>query len=619
MFKSFKEKFQKNFAELTKNQDYLFRVDIDKETMWNTYLESFTDPVEKQHHNCNCCKSFIRHYGNVVVIDKGVVKSMWDISSKIDELYKPACIAMNQLISNANVSEVFFTKERKAGVGRNIQRLETGDIYWEHFSLDLPSKFVTNSSRSIESLMGQYRDNRNVFKRSLEEITQDALDTVYELISQKSIYRGDEFKSTIIDFMKCKKEYEQANNKENYCWQYSVQLPPFIAKIRNSAIGTLLIDISEGKELDYAVGAFERMVAPTNYKRPNAIATKAQIAAAEKTITDMGLLNSLGRRFATAEDILVSDLLFVNRDSKVVGGIFQQLADDVKVNPKSFSKIEEIGIDDFIARVLPTCKSVEMLFENNQVGNLMSLVTAIDSEAPSLFKWDNTFSWSYKDGIADSMKERVKAAGGNVDGVLRCSMQWNEDGRSNTDLDLHCIEPDGNQIYYGNCCGRGNVSKLSGNLDVDMRSSYTTMVENMVWTNQSKMKKGIYKFFVNNFNNLSNTGFTIQIEFNGEIFELYYNKQLKNKIAIALDDEVKQTKEKSFIKTRTVVNKTLETKLEVVKHIIETKLAEKDAKILATQKAQQKAQLQELLDRKKLEALGEKSIEELQKEIEALG
>lgn len=50
---------------------------------------------------------------------------------------------------------------------------------------------------------------------------------------------------------------------------------------------------------------------------------------------------------------------------------------------------------------------------------------------------DNNFSWAYTGGITDSIKERVKQAGGNVDGELRISLSWfNFD-----DLDLHVIEP----------------------------------------------------------------------------------------------------------------------------------------------------------------------------------
>ena len=61
----------------------LFRVDISKEELWNTYLSSFpegSNPIfrERTVHDCQCCKSFIRKMGGVVSIVGGRQVSIWD-------------------------------------------------------------------------------------------------------------------------------------------------------------------------------------------------------------------------------------------------------------------------------------------------------------------------------------------------------------------------------------------------------------------------------------------------------------------------------------------------------------------------------------------------------------
>lgn len=63
-FKKFKAAFQKHFTNLCKKNDKLFVTDTDKETIWNTYLDSFPDGTneifrERREYDCNCCKSFI--------------------------------------------------------------------------------------------------------------------------------------------------------------------------------------------------------------------------------------------------------------------------------------------------------------------------------------------------------------------------------------------------------------------------------------------------------------------------------------------------------------------------------------------------------------------------------
>ena len=89
-FNEFKKALQKRFAEITKDATHLFEVAVDKDELWNLYLDSFpagTNEIyrERREYDCSCCRNFIKAIGNVVVIKNNTVYSIWDV-----EIYDPA-------------------------------------------------------------------------------------------------------------------------------------------------------------------------------------------------------------------------------------------------------------------------------------------------------------------------------------------------------------------------------------------------------------------------------------------------------------------------------------------------------------------------------------------------
>lgn len=535
MFKNFKTQLQNNFSALMQGGSQLYLTDVSKDDLWDAYINSFPEDI-RQEYNCNSCRQFIKNYGNVVSIVDNNLKSLWDFIPDYAE-FLPSVVRLSYVVRHAPIRDIFITKQAKLGTDSNLQLLDLlkngrATVTWQHLYFQLPKEYVNKSSLSEESIMGSARSTKDVIKRSLEELTQDSIETFLELIAQNSIYRGQESKSNLEEFLKQKKAYVKLKEqeKDNFCWALATRPGGVVSGIRNTSTGTLLQDISKGVDLNEAVAKFERIMAPANYKRPTTLITKRMIEDAEKTVGELGIKDALPRRFATPEDLSVNDVLFVNRDAKKATSddLFGTLKESIAVNPKSFSKVEEVSMADFISKIVPKANSLEVLVEDRHIPNFVSLIAPVNKYAPSLFKWDNGFSWTYKDAVADSMKERVKAAGGKVDGVLRFSLQWNEDGNSIVDLDAHCAEPYG-EIYYAHKLNTAS----GGNLDVDMINPPKTGVENITWPSLSKMKEGVYRFYVVNFNSKGHDGFTAEIEFNGEIHSFSYKGMLRGQVDIA--------------------------------------------------------------------------------------
>lgn len=539
-FIEFKKTLQKNFAEMTKDVTHLFEVNVDKDELWNTYLNSFpagTNELyrERTWHDCSCCRHFIKNIGNAVVIKDGQVHTIWDLVLN-DTTYQPVCDALAAFVKAHSITDIWISKEKKVGTDFNYEDMNGKMHKWDHFYLELPDKFVDRSGRSIGDIKGGFRDTRNVFKRSLDEITMDALDTILELINSNTLYKGEEWKTVLSEFRRYKKEYDKLTSgeeKELYAWEKSVVAGISIGRIRNHSIGTLLVNVSEDMDLDLAVKKYEQIVAGPNYKRPKEIYTKKMLADMQKLISDLGYMDSLQRRFANLDDITVNNVLFANKDiAKRIGrsdDIFGEMEKEVAVNPKKFSKVEEISALDFVEKVLPTAKEIEAFVENKHDRNFVSMIAPCNPDAKTMFKWNNGLSWAYTGNITDSdMKQNVKAAGGNVDGILRFSIQWNEDGRDNCDLDAHCFEPDGNEIYFSNC-RKPDQSRLSGQLDVDIiHPDGKVAVENITWVDKYRMKPGVYRFFVHQYSGSVRKGFRAEIEFDGELYSFDYSNSLRN-------------------------------------------------------------------------------------------
>lgn len=543
-FKDFRKTIQDHFEKMVTTDGNLFEVEVDKDEMWNTYLDSYpagTNMIyrKRREYDCSCCRQFIKTIGNAVSIKDGKIDTIWNVDIG-DDKFQVVVDAMDAYIRSKSVANIYVSQVKKIGTEYNMEQFEDGTLKrWDHFQVTLPDRFVDRSGRSAGDIKGSFRDTKNVFKRSLDEISIDALDTILELINSNTLYKGEEWKVVLTTFRKYKKEYEKIDSeagRDLYAWEKSLEAGISIGRIRNHSIGTLLVNVSEGMDLDTAVKKYEQIVAPANYKRPKAIYTKKMLEDAKNTITELGYMDSLRRRFATLDDITVNNILFSNKDAskRIVGAddIFGEMEKEVAINPKKFSRVEEISAPDFIDKVLPTAKEVEVFVENKHDKNFVSLIAPVISDAPTMFKWNNGLSWAYTGNITDSdMKANVKAAGGNVDGVLRFSIQWNESGNDNSDLDAHCYEPDGNEIAFFRC-RKPNISSMGGQLDVDIMRPNDQMpgrpaVENIIWADKSRMKAGTYKFFVNQYSDRVSKGFKAEIEFNGEIHSFEYNRSLR--------------------------------------------------------------------------------------------
>lgn len=120
---------------------------------------------------------------------------------------------------------------------------------------------------------------------------------------------------------------------------------------------------------------------------------------------------------------------------------------------------------------------VQKEFVKSNVSNINLLITTIPSS-------DKNYS-----GVINEIQNRLSRENAQS-GEIQVSLKWD----NVNDLDLHCIEPSGNEIFFAK-----RVSPSGGNLDVDMNAGITysnSPIENIFFP-YNKVAAGKYKIFVN--------------------------------------------------------------------------------------------------------------------------
>lgn len=576
-FAPFADAVKKKFDEMSKGELFIAGNARD---VWACYLASFPEGTnshfrERAEYDCECCKNFIRGIGHTVSIDaSGNRTSVWDLKG-LEYPFDVVAAKVAEFVAKQPIEELYRVAESKYGAKSNLEYLvdenkkPTGKTrQWDHFYGNIAKAHLTDQ---VGTLRGEYRTYVQVFKRGLEELNPSAIVDVLELIADKNLYRGDEFKDITIKFQKLQNKYLQLTTNEEknvFLWQNAE--PRGGSQFRSCLMGDLIIDLSgtpasverdgtpvaakEPRDFESAVLSYESKADPNNYKRSKSLVTPRQKEDTLKFIAEQGWEDSLQRRLATLADISVNNVRWV--DATVQGKMKNPLADLLMAAPAKVAKVDEsksedISIDDFMTKILPQVQTMEMFVRNHQINNFMTLTTAVYADAKPMFKWNNDFAWSYNGNITDSaLRQRVQSAGGRVDGVLRFSHTWNYDKRNASLMDLHVFMPgcgaheDGCHDQYPSLAHRvgwqaRNHRESGGKQDVDYTSEAPVgyvPVENITFPDLGRLKNGKYVFKIHNWQLRQPTqgGVKAEIEFGGQIFQYEIARPMKQKEWITL-------------------------------------------------------------------------------------
>lgn len=524
-YEEFEGQVLNRFNNLVNKDTPLFKTRI--ENLWDIYLSNLPEEG-RSHYNCNACKHFIERFGNLVIINENgsITSVVWN-EENTPEFFKKSVEELRKTVESAKIKAVFKSDEVVLGMPK------TGE--WTHLYAKLPKQSVClNTSRLFTAgqVMAEKTEDYRMFGRALREYSMNTIEQAINILNSEALYRSEKCLGIAKWFKDVKTVIDGCNVtkvKENYMWLAVATAPTGFCHIKSSMIGTLLDDIEGGLAFESIKRRFDEKMNPSNYMRSQSAPTLNQTVEAEKVVEKLGIANSLLRRYASLDEVPESEFIWRAKGevkTKVetkAAGMFAHLARQSETPSKNIDLPATVMTwDKFCRTILPTADCIEAKVDN--ANRLMALVTASDDSAENILQWNNTFSWYYHGGIDAEMKKRVEAAGGKYENnEIRCSLMW----EGYTDLDLHCVTPYGNKIYFG------NKRQDGGWLDIDMNGGSHRdyhPVENIRW--ERNAPEGRYKFIVDNFQERGNghNPFKVELEVNGQIFVFndvanrYYNK-----------------------------------------------------------------------------------------------
>lgn len=362
----------------------------DADDLWDVYLDSFPEE-HRQYHNCSCCKAFIRRFGSLVVVDEsGLLEPVMWFETFQSGGYSDAVNAMHDRVKRAKIVREFTTNERNWGTA------QSGGF--SHFAI----RTVARQRRYGETPASERMRTINT---ALVEFSPGLLDVALQVLEADAVNRAERFVAPL----KWLRRLHDIRGNRNLMWREVAAAPEGYVHPRSSVTGTLLEDIKAGMDFEDVRRRFNAKMHPLSYQRPQATPSLGTIRQAEKLVEELGIKDSLERRFARIEDLeLAWTPQQVEQQTPTGFGVFDHLKPggaapkSLRIPPKA------ITWEKFCAKVLLGAKQMQVRVPNH--GNFTGITYAVNPEAPSLFKWEGHAAWFCFHG--GSYAERWSLVGG---------------------------------------------------------------------------------------------------------------------------------------------------------------------------------------------------------------
>ena len=392
-YRAYLERMQTRFSALHEGAS-LFRTSATG--LWETYLASFHDPVERQYHNCNACRHFIERFGSLVVLDANGRPVSAAFGAEAPQDLQVGLSRVAALAVSAPIETLFLSSESVWGQPR------TG--IWTHLALrQHKSRLYRAGALTAEQAMAAKREDFKTIHRALAEFSHQNLSDALLLLRSDSLYRSEKVLGQVewLYELKDKADMLRGQARDNAIWVAVATAPAGFCHPRSGMVGALLEDLAAGKPMAEVKRAFAAKMHPLAYQRPQAAPAAGTIQQAEALVERLGIARSLERRFARLDEVqaLWRPQAAAPQASGSVFGHLQPARKQPSIELASVTQTWE----KFCRETLPSATRIQLLVPHS--GPFTSLLTATHADAPPIIQWDleearNPVSWYFRSGCS---------------------------------------------------------------------------------------------------------------------------------------------------------------------------------------------------------------------------
>lgn len=392
--------------------------------LMEVFLNTFKDPRDRQYYNCHACRTFMNRYGGLVTIDADgyTHPAVWDLTA-VPEYFQKAIGAVIQTAKKSGVTGCFYSKEPILGT------IWAGGF--NHFAV--PNLRICRAiNQTAFQLRADKLEDFRTLSRAIADFPLDYVSVAVGLLRMKDLYRSEKVLGPAEWFESLLKSIngKRGRLRKNIIWKHVGSAPPGFCHIRTTMVGTLLEDFKAGLPLKVAEKRFEEKMHPLQYQRPQAAPKAGNIAQAEKIVQQLGIADSLKRRYARFEEIQTIWTPPPVRYTHTEDGVFSHLLPkkgldlaDLETSTKVMTWVK------FERDMLPIAEEIFYVPPASPMPYAAFMTQAVDGAKP-IIQWDeeenrNPVSWYLYNGGSSARHWNLDVGShARVKGIAFQPNQW---------------------------------------------------------------------------------------------------------------------------------------------------------------------------------------------------